>query len=448
MRDRMRFLRRTRLSLAAALAALWFAGELPAQPESEIATLEKRIAVAAPAEKFAALLALSRALESEDMARAVSAARQARAAAPSPHDELLADARLATILRRRGDYAEAMATAHAALTRAAELGDDAAHCELLVVFGQINGSLADYPAALEAYEQLLALAEKIGNRLLVARGHLGLSFILADIGEKQKARAEEELVVRIARELGNRDLEADGLNNLGNNFRAAGELDRAREAHERALALRTAASNRRGVGDSLINLAAVARAARDLPAALHHAQGALAIYEQLGLKRYQANTHVQLAAILRSAGRLDDALAHLDSARALAQALNSHLLFADLYRESSLVFEARGDSRTALEAQRRYDAENEAALGEKSRLQIANLKVRYDAERREKELVRLRATKTIWDAQLRASAADLDRARFLERLLFDGLVLLGAAGVAALGLLAHRVHAERRRSDD
>lgn len=448
MRPRMRFPRFTRPALAAALAAWSLACEAGAQPESEIAALEQRIAVAAPREKFAALLDLSRAYEARDMALAAGAARQARQAAPSPHDELLADARLATILRRRGDYPEALATTRKGLSRATELHDDAARGELLVVLGQINGSLADYPAALEAYEQLIALGEKIGNRFLVARGHLGLSFILADTGEAKKARAEEELVVRIAKEIGNRDLEADGLNNLGNNFRAAGEFERAREAHERALALRTAAGNRRGVGDSLINLAAVARDRGDLPTALNHAQGALAIYEQLGLQRYQANTQVQLASILRASGRLDEALARLNDTVAVAQTLNSHLLFADLEREFSLVFEARGDRRAALEAQRRFATENEAALGEKSRLQLANLKARYEAERREKELVRLRTTKAMWDAQLRLSASELDRARFWERLLFDGLVLLGAAGIAALVLLVRRMRAARRDTTD
>jgi tetratricopeptide (TPR) repeat protein len=434
--------------LLAALAALGGTRAGHAQPESEIATLEQRIAVAAPPEKFSALLALSRALEAEDTARAAETARQARAAAPTPHDELLADARLATVLRRSGDYPTAFATARAALARAVERHDRAAQCELLVVTGQINGSLADYPAALEAYEQLITVADQIGSRTLVARGHLGLSFILADTGEKLKARAEEELVVRLAREIGDPELEADGLNNLGNNFRAAGEFDRAREAHGRALALRTAAGNRRGVGDSLINLSAVAHAQHDLPAALDYAQRAFAIYEQLHLRRYQANTHLQLAAILRELGRLDEARAHLDRCRALAQNLPSHLLLADLEHECSLLFEAQGDMRAALGAQRKSAAESEAALGDKARVQLANLKARYDAAHRDRELARLRTTKALWEAQLRASAIELERARFQERLLYDGLVLLGAAGVAALGLLVHRVHAHRRRSAD
>jgi tetratricopeptide (TPR) repeat protein len=444
----MRFPRLNRLLFAAVLAAMWMARPLPAQPESEIAALEKRIAVAAPAEKFTALLALSRALESDDTARATAVARDARKAAPTPHDELLADARLATVLRRRGEYPEAFAITRAGLARAIKLCDDAARGELLVVSGQINGSLADYPAALDAYQQLIAVAEKSGNRYFVARGQLGLSFILADTGEPLKARAEEELVVSIAQDLGNSELEADGLNNLGNNFRAAGELDRARDAHERALALRSAAGNRRGVGDSLINLAAVARARRDLPGALDCAQRALAIYEQLGLKRYQANTRVQLATFLRLTGRLDEALAQLNTVLALTPALNSHLLFADLHHEFSLVFEARGDARAALEAQRRYATETEAALGEKSRAQMVNLKARYDAQRHEQELVRLRATKAIWDAQLRTSADDLASARFLERILFNILVLLGVAGIGALGLLFYRIRVEHRAVDE
>src|SRR5262249_51612736 len=156
------------------------------------------------------------ALESADMARALDTAHQARAAAANPHDEMLADAKLATLLRRRGDYAEAMTIARPALGRARELGDAVARMELLLIFGQISESVADSPAAMDAFGELTTLAEKRGDRIMAARGHLGFSLVFGDANELQKARQEEELVVRTGRETGDRELEADGLNNLGN----------------------------------------------------------------------------------------------------------------------------------------------------------------------------------------------------------------------------------------
>lgn len=445
----MRFPRPTPLSrVGLAVAALWLVNGLVGQTAPDIATLQARVASAPAAEKSAALLALSRAVEAEDMTRAADAAREARKTAQSPHEELLADARLATVLRRRGDYAEAMTVARAGLGRATELGDMTARAELLLVFAQINGSVADYPTAIDAYQQLAALAEKSGDRYMQARGHLGFSFILADTGEPMKAREEEEIVIRIARELGNRELEADGLNNLGNNYRAAREYDRAREAHEQALAIRTAAGNRRGVGDSLVNLGSVARSRGDFAAALDYTQRAFAIYEQLGLKRYQANAHVHFSATLRGLGRPDEALAHLKRGWILAEELKSQLLFADYHREFSLVHEAKGDSQAALEAQRRYSTASAAALGEKSRLQIAALKARYEAEHRERELARLRAAQAAREAEIRTTAAELSREDRLRVMLIDGLLLFVVVGGGLYVLVRYAASAKRQRQAD
>src|SRR3954447_19111614 len=71
---------------------------LRAQPAGSVEELAKKIASAPAARKSAAFLALSEALDSIDTDRAYDAVRQARETATRPHDELLAEARLATLL--------------------------------------------------------------------------------------------------------------------------------------------------------------------------------------------------------------------------------------------------------------------------------------------------------------------------------------------------------------
>jgi len=398
-----------------------------AQPAPTVAELERRVASAPAAEKPAALLALSRILESIDMTRAADAARQARVTATTPRDEMLADARLATVLRRQGDYPAALALVRPGLARAIELGDDPARAELLYVSANIHWSLTDYPASIAAHQELIGLAEKIGNRYFVGRAHLGMGVIYAESQQKPKARLEAEAALRIATELGDREFQADCLNNLGNNYRGAGELDRARAAHERALAIRTQLGSRRAMADSLINLGEVERVRGDYPAALDYARRAFAIYEQLGVKRYLANTHAQFALIHRLSGRPDDALEHLRRGFVLAAELKSHVILANYHREFAAVHEARGDLKSALESQRQLAVATDATLGEKTRQQLAVLNARFDAERRQQEIALLRRDQAL-------QAAALERAH-LQRY---GLIAVLALGGLAVGAIISR----------
>ena len=84
------------------------------------AELEQLLAQASTADKPALLVQLSAEIEAADMNRAWDLAQQARREAVSPADEIRADTRLASLLRRRGSYVEALALAEGALARARE----------------------------------------------------------------------------------------------------------------------------------------------------------------------------------------------------------------------------------------------------------------------------------------------------------------------------------------
>src|SRR5581483_3598089 len=283
---------RKRVTLGAALLAFSLASALRGQELPEVADLMRRAAAAAPAERYPLLIALSQALEAVDVNRALAAAREALAAATTPHEKLLAQARVATLLRQRGDYAAGLLLAQDALGEAAEQHDEAARAALLLAFSRISWTMGNLPPAMDGYQEVVTLGEKLGDRHTAGRGHLGIAVVFGEMGEREKSRAEEEIAFRIGEELGDRELQADALNNLGNNYLNTGDVARARATHERVLALRTALNNPRGIGDSDINLGAVAMAQHDYTAALDYSQRALAIYEKLGLKRYIANAHL------------------------------------------------------------------------------------------------------------------------------------------------------------
>lgn len=430
--------------------ALGWAWPALAADSPAVVSIRQSLRDASPAQKSPLLLELSRALDSDTDA-ALAAARDARQAAAGPHDELMADARISTLERRAGDLAGAFTTAHRALERATELHDDAARAELLLAQARANWSLGDSPGTMAAHQQLIALATQLGNRTLVGRGHLGLSVMLAEMGEQAKAREEEEIALRIAREVGDRELESDALNNLGNNYRTAGDLAGARSFHEQSRAIRDAIGNRRGVGDSWVNLSEISRFERNYPQALAEVEHALAIYQEIGLPRSEATAHLQACAILRESGRIDEALARARAGFTLAGSIGSPALTANFQAEFAALAAAKGDWQAAYQAERKRAAAADQTLGEKSRQRMAGLNARYEADRRHQEIERLSAERArqvadlrAKEAELNASTAALQRSNTTRVALGVSLFSLTIALGAVIALQRVRLRAERR----
>ncbi len=408
------------------LTTLWCASRAVAATPV-IRELEGKVARAPVAEKSAALVQLASALELVDPTRALETAQEARRSAQTPTDELRADAQRASVLRRRGDYAEAMSIAVAGLERASALRLDPQRLEFLFVIGQTHWSLAAYPAALETYQQVIELGEKLGNLTMVTRAENGIGIIYSEMNQHEQARFQFERALSLAERLQSAELRAWVLNNLGLYYSNVGNFTQARTTHEAALALRRAAFDTRGEADSLVNLGVASLQGGDAAAALTHTQRALALYEQLGLKRHIVNARRDAAAALRALGRLDESLAQLTTALALAESLGSQTVFANLYREFAATFEKRGDFKSALEYTRKLTTASESAHAETSRRRVDELQARFAAEKRQHEIALLRGEQA-------QREAELERARWQR---YGLLAVLGLGGIA-LGAVISR----------
>jgi tetratricopeptide (TPR) repeat protein len=67
--------------------------------------------------------------------------------------------------------------------------------QALGLLGSYYGMKAEYPTSLELYEQALGVAERLQDPLLVAMGHLGVGFTLAQSGEFAPALSHLEHVI-------------------------------------------------------------------------------------------------------------------------------------------------------------------------------------------------------------------------------------------------------------
>lgn len=418
--------------------SLFLAGSLSLFAQAnKVQELEHALADAAPAERSALLIQLAEALEPMNPSAAEAHAAEARKLAPTPAGRLRAEAVLASFQRGRGDYLPALTAARAGLERATALGDDSLRLAFLFVIAQTHWSLTEYPESIATFQQVIALAQRCGESSYVARGEIGIGVVYVQSRQWDLAYPHFERVESLVRTLGDRELLASFLNNLGNCLQGRREFERAEAAHREALELRRAAGNLRGEGDSLLNLGSLATEKGDFAAGLAQGREAIAIYERLAAKRPLVNARTWTALALQKLGRTDEALAQLGLALATAETLGSQALLEKVHRGLAAAHEARGDYQAALESLRRSVAAGEAAANVRTREQISLLNVRFEAERRERELADLRHGQAL-------AAAELARGRLLHYSLAAVLGLTVIAFAAVLSRQRLKLRAERR----
>jgi signal transduction histidine kinase len=422
-----------------------------AQSPAEITELEKKIAAAAPELRPPLLLELSDRLEPIDIERALGAAQQARDLATSPGGRLNAVAQQAALSRQRGDYAKAMELARSGLTEGEALPDDRLCARFHYVIARTEWSLGDYPASTASFREAIRLAEKVNDLALLCDAHTGFSTLYQTLKEPDRAAEELEQARQLAERLHDARRLGDYYKVLGNELAANGDRAKARAAHENSRRLHEQAGNERGVADALQNLAALATTPDELAAGEADCARAIAIYERLGLPRHRLNAERELGRLLVKLGRPKEAIDHLTISLQLGLALGGPQAAANAYRELAIAHEAVGDTRAALDAQRKFQTQNDAVLGEKSHQQVAVLNARYDADRRENEIALLRgeqarkqAELNAKNAELLASATELGRVKAVRLALGMGLAAVAVALGSFVQLQRMRLRAERR----
>ena len=99
--------------------------------------------------------------------------------------------------------------------------------QVLVNLGEVARARHDLPRAISRYEEALALAAPLGDRLHIALLHYNLGLVASVQGEGERAAAEFRESLRGERELGNRRQVAASLEGLAGVAADRGQADQA-----------------------------------------------------------------------------------------------------------------------------------------------------------------------------------------------------------------------------
>jgi tetratricopeptide (TPR) repeat protein/transcriptional regulator with XRE-family HTH domain len=257
---------------------------------------------------------------------------------------------ISALLQQDGWWADAVARHRAAALAAERLGDPLACANALSDLGEARRVSGDFPAAVRALEEALAMYREVGDRL-------GQGNVLSSLGDVRRVTGDFPAAVRALEEaldlyceVADRHGQAEALHRLGDVRRLTGDYQVAVIALEEALDMHRELGDRLGQSNVLNMLGALRSETGDFPAAIQALDEALDLCRDLGYRLGQANALATLGLVLRQTGDFSAAMRALEEGLGLYRDLSERLGQANSLYFLGAVLRLTGDYPAAAQA--------------------------------------------------------------------------------------------------
>jgi len=305
------------------------------------------------------------------------------------------------------------------LRRAQQIGVDVGDQAFL---GRVHNNLGaahyqwgNYELAMESFLTALHLRREVGDDAGVARVLANVGLTYQDWARFDEAGAALEEAIVIADRVSDVSMQGYTRLNLGTLYLRSGDLDQAEATLRSSLEYYPPG----GRAASVIALARVSIRRGDPEAALPDLLGVVERARASEQPRGEATALLVLTEAYRAAGELDLAVQAVEEGLEVARAWEQRPLAMEMLQQLSGIQEARGETGAALAALRSYHALRDSIFDQSTGQRIAAMEARAEAERQERENLRL------IEAQL--SQAGLIRKQQLVGVVGGGLLLLTSA---------------------
>jgi tetratricopeptide (TPR) repeat protein/tRNA A-37 threonylcarbamoyl transferase component Bud32 len=322
----------------------------------------------------------------------------------------------------KGDYSKSREYSSRAFDIFREIGEKRLMCTALNNIGISFDMQGNYEKALEYYLKSLRIKEEIGDKELIARSLNNIGVVLQVMGSSEEALKYYSRSLRIREEQGDRRGIALLYGNIGNVYKEMKDYSRALDYYQKSLEIDRELNNQSGVASTLYNIGSLYRQSEDYQQALDYLQRSLSLREQMGEKGSIAETLIETGKVYNRLGRYYEAVRNIEQGLAAAREIEALAPLRDGFQALSESYEALGNFRRALQYHKEYKNTADKILNSESQKKIAEIQARYEADKKEKEIMILKKNNQI-------QQLILIRQRFVRNLMIAGFIVVLLAGV-------------------
>jgi tetratricopeptide (TPR) repeat protein/DNA-binding CsgD family transcriptional regulator len=291
----------------------------------------------------------------------------------------------------------------------------------------LHGGLGDHPKSLEYLLRALEIVDQ-GVDEDAAGILLGdVAVVHGQLEDYDRALEFFDDALCRFRRSGNRLLEVRTLVNIANAHYALDSLTPALETALTVMTIYEALGMKQGLAESLVIIGKIYEKMGRLDVALSYQLKAHEILDELGDDRTHAPVLLNIGSLFRKTGRINDAVYMLEQALLLAGRNDDRALAFEIHERLSETCEQLGDVTRALYHLRQASSIRAEVQSREKQKTIAELQVRFDVERaeKEKEIYRLKSEHQEREMQhlqkeLNAKTLNLvERSAFIEEIQSD-----------------------------
>ena len=280
----------------------------------------------------------------------------------------------------------------------------------------------DYDQALDYGLKSLKIRETVGEPRDIAFTLRTLGWLYYDIGYMDHALDYHYKVLEIHKQLKDDERIAYSYNSLGLIYAKKSEHEKAIDFFDKSLKLKEPFGNEVRISESLKNLGVSYAAIGQLDLAETNLKKALAMIDRTKDYYDRVETLNELALVYLHRKKYNESIEYLEQARIYIDSLNVNKVLKERnYQISAELYNQLGDYEQSLAFFKAYDEIKKEILSDEKQYRLAEMRILYEAERRENEVKLLKQEKEA--EELRKNA------------LIVGIVLLLVIGILIVNRL-------------
>lgn len=295
---------------------------------------------------------------------------------------------LGTYYYMRSDFVNALEYFDLSLKKNIEINQPDEIAAAYNNLGVIYNKLGHYARALQNHLEQLKINEKTGNLKGIAISNRNIGNIYNNMAEYDKALEYYQKSMGISVQLQDSNLMATGLINLGVVSMSLQNYDISIDYFSQALEIKQKSGDKRNIAAIYLNLGVTYLKLKDYDKADDYFRESLELHRALNDKQGLIASMLNLGDIRLKLNDFTESHHLFEEAERMALEVNSKKLLQDAYAYLQQWNEKTGNYQKSLEYYKMQTAINDSLLNIEKSMQIRNLQVVYEVEKKENEILK------------------------------------------------------------
>jgi serine phosphatase RsbU (regulator of sigma subunit) len=295
---------------------------------------------------------------------------------------------IAIVYNNQGNLEKALGYHQKALDVRQKMGDKFGIAMSFHNIGVINIARGDYEKALKNNLASLAIKEEIGDKAGMIMSLNNLGIIYEKQGDTIAALNNYMKYLKASEEAGSLLSMSYAYNNIGNIYMYKKEYKKAYEYQLNSLKIKEKMGDKAGMAMSYSNIGSILYEQNKTKEALDNYLQSLKLCKQIGDTVLMINLYHNISNLYLKKGDQKRAIENATIALQFAEKTGSKPGLKNVYSSFYEIYAAQGDYKKAFDYYQLFSDVKDSLLNEESSKQIAEMNVKYESEKKDKELLK------------------------------------------------------------